>query len=177
MRLVATSKIEPGTALARDVHSGFHHELPLVRAGVVLEEQHRLSLARAGIDAVYVEDEFGDGIEVEPLLSDETRAMAMSSLVRTFAETSERLTEGGPLPRSPPLELAGAVKHIRDALAQADHPVVALPALAPADGYTLQHSVDVTALGLLVARRHFRDYGRPAALGRRSYEDIEAHLT
>jgi HD-GYP domain-containing protein (c-di-GMP phosphodiesterase class II) len=144
---------------------------------VILEEHHRVSLTRAGIDAVYVDDEFGEGIQVEPLLSSETRAVAMSSLVRTFAETSARLTDGGPLRSSTLLELAGAVKHICDDLAHADHSVVALTDLASADGYTLQHSVDVTALGLMIARRHFRDYGRPASLGRRSYEDIETHLT
>src|SRR5919201_469152 len=88
VRLIATSCLEPGMTVAQDLHSGFHHELPLVRAGVRIEEQHKLALARAGVYAVYVDDELGEGIEVTPVLTQETRALAMSALVRTFAETA-----------------------------------------------------------------------------------------
>src|SRR4051812_50105387 len=70
--------------VARDVHSGFHNQLPLVRTGLRLEEQHTVALRRAGVHAIYVEDEHSDGIDVVPALSEETRALAMSALVRTF---------------------------------------------------------------------------------------------
>jgi HD-GYP domain-containing protein (c-di-GMP phosphodiesterase class II) len=162
--------------LAREVHSGVHHQLPLIHAGVRLEDHHRVSLMTAGINAVYVEDELGKDIEVTPALTPQTRALAMGALVRTFAESSAKLTEGGSVPSATLLELGSAVRHICDDIAHADHAVLALTDLASADSYTLQHSLDVTALGLLIARRHFRDYGRPASLGRRSYEDIETQL-
>jgi HD-GYP domain-containing protein (c-di-GMP phosphodiesterase class II) len=163
--------------LAQDVHSGFHHELPLIRAGVRIEEHHKLALARAGIYAVYIDDELSEGIEVNRVLSEETRALAMSALVRTFAETAAHLTETGRVRGATVLELTNAVQHICDDLAAAEHAVVALADLAAADRYTLQHSLDVTAVGLLIARRHFRDHGRPAPLGRRSYEGIDTALT
>lgn len=177
MRLIATSQIEPGMTVARDVHAGFHHQLALVRRGLRLEAQHRVALRRAGVNALYVEDEHSDGIDIVPALSEETRARAMSALVRTFTESSARLTEGGGVRRSTVLELIEAVQHICDDLAGADHAVLALTDLATTDGYTLQHSLDVTALGLLIARRHFRQFGRPAPFGRRSYEHIDAQLT
>ena len=110
--------------LAQDVHSGFHHELPLVRAGVRIEEQHKLALARAGVYAVYVDDELGDGIEVRRALSPETRTVAMSALVRTFAETAAHFTEGGRVRGATVLELTSAVHHICDDLSSADHAVV-----------------------------------------------------
>ena len=163
--------------VAQDVHSGFHHELPLVRAGVRIEEEHKLALARAGVYAVYVDDELGEGIEVTPVLTQETRALAMSALVRTFAETAEHLTGGGRVRDATVLELTNAVHSICDDLAGADHAVVALTDLAAADRYTLQHSLDVTAIGLLIARRHFREHGRPGPCGTRSYEGIDAQLT
>jgi HD-GYP domain-containing protein (c-di-GMP phosphodiesterase class II) len=177
LRLIATTSIEPGMTVARDVHAGFHNQLPLVRSGLRLEEQHRVALRRAGVHAIYVEDEHSDGIDVVPALSEETRALAMSALVRTFAETSARFTESGGIRNSTVLELIDAVQHICDDLAQADHAVLALTDLATTDGYTLQHSLDVTALGLLIARRHFREFGRPAPLGERSYGQIDAQLT
>src|SRR4051794_12677962 len=56
------------------------------------------------------------------------------------------------------------------------HQQLPLRDLAAADSYTLQHSIDVTALGLLIARRHFHDFGRPAPYGERSFEKIEQQL-
>src|SRR4051794_28549836 len=56
------------------------------------------------------------------------------------------------------------------------HRQLPLRDLAAEDSYTLQHSIDVTALGLLIARRHFHDFGRPAPYGERSFEKIEQQL-
>lgn len=162
--------------LARDVPSGFHQVVPLVRRGVRLEAHHKNALTREGVTAVYVDDELSEGIEVGQLLSDETRTVVMGGLVRTFAETSSRLTDARGIRRAAVLDLADAVRQICDDLAHADHAVVALTDLATTDSYTLQHSLDVTALGLLIARRHFREFGRQASLGRRSYAQIDAHL-
>jgi HD-GYP domain-containing protein (c-di-GMP phosphodiesterase class II) len=162
--------------LARDVHSGVRGQLPLVRAGVVLDGRSREGLIAAGINAVYIDDEFGAGIDVQPLLSPGTRDAAMGAVVRAFADASARVVDDGKVSSSVALELAGAVQLVVDELAGADHAVLALADLASADSYTLQHSIDATALGLLIARRHFRDHGRPAPCGRRSYEQIDAQL-
>ncbi|HEY2602640.1 MAG TPA: HD domain-containing phosphohydrolase [Thermoleophilaceae bacterium] len=162
--------------LARDVLTGVHGQLPLVRAGVVLDDHARDGLVAAGINAVYVEDELSAGIEVQHLLSPETRNVAMGAVVRTFADASARFVDGGKVSRSVAIELTGAVQLVVDDLANADHAVVALADLASADSYTLQHSIDATALGLLIARRHFRDHGRPAPSGRRSFEKIDTQL-
>jgi HD-GYP domain-containing protein (c-di-GMP phosphodiesterase class II) len=176
MRLTATSSIEPGMVLATDVLTGLHQELPLVRAGVMLDGHHRDALLGAGIYAVYVEDELGAGIEVTPALSERTRGIAMKAVVRTFAELSQRCVGGGALTSAAVGELSGAVQLICQDLVDADHAVLALRDLAAADSYTLQHSIDVTALGLLIARRHFHDFGRPAPYGARSFEKIEQQL-
>jgi HD-GYP domain-containing protein (c-di-GMP phosphodiesterase class II) len=46
---------------------------------------------------------------------------------------------------------------------------VALDDLASADGYTLQHSIDVAAIGMLIGHKLFRESGWLDHLGRRTY--------
>jgi HD-GYP domain-containing protein (c-di-GMP phosphodiesterase class II) len=53
---------------------------------------------------------------------------------------------------------------------------VALDDLASADGYTLQHSIDVAALGMLIGQRLFRESGWLDHLGRRVYDRRERRL-
>ena len=53
---------------------------------------------------------------------------------------------------------------------------VALDDLASADGYTLQHSIDVAAIGMLVGQRLFRESGWLDHLGRRTYERRDRRL-
>jgi HD-GYP domain-containing protein (c-di-GMP phosphodiesterase class II) len=54
---------------------------------------------------------------------------------------------------------------------------LALADLSSADGYTLQHSVDVAALGLLVGQRLYRERGYVDYRGRRTFEKIDQRLT
>jgi HD-GYP domain-containing protein (c-di-GMP phosphodiesterase class II) len=174
MRLVATSDIKPGMLLAADVLTGTSRVLPLVRAGVTLDEHYRQALLRAGIQGIYVEDELGAGIEVTPLVSELTRRETSRALAGAFAQSQ---VEGpGGVPAATVAEIAAAVRLICDDLAEADHVVLALTDLAAADSYTLQHSIDVAAIGLLIARRHFREFGRPAAGGERRFDGIDRQL-
>jgi HD-GYP domain-containing protein (c-di-GMP phosphodiesterase class II) len=53
---------------------------------------------------------------------------------------------------------------------------VALDDLASADGYTLQHSIDVAAVGMLIGQRLFRESGWLDHLGRRVYDRRERRL-
>src|SRR4029079_13647741 len=54
---------------------------------------------------------------------------------------------------------------------------VALADLAAADAYTLQHSIDVTVVGLLVAKRVFREHGWVDFRGQRRFTRLEEKLT
>ena len=62
MRLISLARAEDGTLLGRDVLIGRADGVPLLRAGVTLTPRYRELLDRAGISAIYVEDELSDGI-------------------------------------------------------------------------------------------------------------------
>jgi HD-GYP domain-containing protein (c-di-GMP phosphodiesterase class II) len=163
--------------LGRDVVTGVHGRVPLLRAGVKLGDQYRRALLSAGIHAVYVDDALGAGIRVSQALSEQTREKATKALVRSFADVPSLVAQGGALSEATVDQLAAVAEMISRDLADADDAVLALSDLAAADQYTLQHSIDVTALGLLIARHHFRSHGHPAPLGKRRYDQIDRQLT
>jgi HD-GYP domain-containing protein (c-di-GMP phosphodiesterase class II) len=162
--------------LASDVIAGRNRDLPLARAGVTLDGRYRSALIAAGIHSVYIDDELSAGIEVQSVLSEVTRAEATRALLTAFAESSVERERRRGVSAAAVTEIASAVRMICEDLTEADHVVLALCDLAAADSYTLQHSIDVAALGLLMARRHFREFGRPAARGERSFERVEQQL-
>ena len=176
MRLVATNRLKPGMLLGRDVLTDVHGRVPLLRAGIPINERYKQSLLDAGIHAVYVDDELGSGIKVTPALSQSTRESATKALVRSFSGAPTMLERNQTLSDATVRELGDVAARICADLADADDAVLALSDLAAADHYTLQHSIDVTALGVLIARRHFRFHGRPASGGRRRHDHVEPYL-
>jgi HD-GYP domain-containing protein (c-di-GMP phosphodiesterase class II) len=177
MRLVATNRLHPDMVLARDVVTGVHGRIPLLRTGVRLRDEYRRALLEAGIHGVYVEDELGAGIRVSPALTAETREKATKALVRSFADVPALAASGHTISEATVDELASVAELICSDLANADDAVLALSDLAAADQYTLQHSIDVTALGILIARNHFRRHGHPAPLGKRRRDQMDRQLT
>jgi HD-GYP domain-containing protein (c-di-GMP phosphodiesterase class II) len=176
MRLVATNRLQPGMILGRDVLTDVHGRVPLLRRGIPINERYKQSLLDAGIHAIYVDDALGSGIEVTSALSEATRETATKALVRSFSGAPTMLEKNQTLSDGAIHELADVAARISQDVAEADDAVLALSDLAAADRYTLQHSLDVTALGVLIARRHFRLYGRPASSGRRRYDQVEQYL-
>jgi HD-GYP domain-containing protein (c-di-GMP phosphodiesterase class II) len=177
VRLVGVSRIEPGTVLARDVHTGRYGKAPLLTRGVLLDERRLSALERAGIHAVYIDDVLGSGIEVPQALSEEMRATAAAALDTAF----ERVLGGesgiaDDVSPQTALELDEIARLIADEIAACPDAVFALQDLASADAYTLQHSIDVTALGLLVGRRLFMERGWINYKAERRYDKIGKRL-
>jgi HD-GYP domain-containing protein (c-di-GMP phosphodiesterase class II) len=175
VRLVATSRLAVGTRLARDVVSGRPNEAPLLRVGTQVDAGMRDALLRAGIHGVYVDDELGADIDVVEPISAETRRVATDRLSRALGEVGS--AGGGELPAASVAGLEDIALGIADELTGYDDAALALVDLAAADAYTLQHSIDVTVVGLLVAKRVFRDHGWVDARGNRSFDRIEQRLS
>jgi len=177
MRLVGIQRVSSGAVLGRDVHTGHPAALPLLTKGTELEQRYIDSLKRAGINAVYVDDELGAGIEVDPLLSEQTRAVAADGLHRAFARARQGAEDGEVLPDDLVGELASIVQLIAEAVASSGDAVLALQDLGSADAYTLQHSIDVTALGLLIAQLHAMRWGWFDHRGNLRHDGLEHRLT
>jgi HD-GYP domain-containing protein (c-di-GMP phosphodiesterase class II) len=176
MRLVATRRLEIGARLGQDVLTGRADGTPLLRAGVELTPRYKEALLSAGINAVYVDDDLGEGIVVQQVIREKTRREATLSLGRAFGEAPTAMSEGKPLSRETLADLSKIAKMIAQDVAAAGDAVLALSDLASADAYTMQHSIDVCANGLLLARRVFLDYGRVDYRGQRTWTRFEDRL-
>ncbi|HEY0632824.1 MAG TPA: HD domain-containing phosphohydrolase, partial [Thermoleophilaceae bacterium] len=165
-----------GAVLGRDVMDGRPSSIPLLRKGVNITARHREALLAAGVHAVYVDDAISEGIEVKQAVDPDTRRKATIAVSRAFDGCRESLSNGTGVPEALVSDLQKVAEMIaRDIEENADM-AVALDDLASADGYTLQHSIDVAAIGMLVGQRLFREKGWIDHTGRRTYERRDRRL-
>jgi HD-GYP domain-containing protein (c-di-GMP phosphodiesterase class II) len=176
MRLVSTTRLVDGVRLGRDVTSGVPGQAPLLRAGTEIKPEYRDALVRQGIRAVYVDDELSAGIDVPEALTQRTQRAAETALHRAFEVAPSALAAGGPLPARTISDMKKVAQMIAADLAASGDAVLAIADLASADAYTLQHSIDVTVLGLLLGRRVFNLYGWVNYRGGRSFDRIDERL-
>jgi HD-GYP domain-containing protein (c-di-GMP phosphodiesterase class II) len=176
MRLVATRRLEVGVVLGRDVMDGRPGAIPLLRAGVKLTDRHRDALIAAGVNAIYIDDALGEGIDVREAVDPETRRKATAAVSRAFEGARESMTAGHGITEVVMKDLTTVAEMIaRDVEDNADV-AVALDDLSAADGYTLQHSIDVAALGMLVGQKLFKERGWIDHTGKRTWERRDRRL-
>ena len=177
MRLISLARADEGAELGRDVLIGRPDGVPLLRAGVRLTPRDRELLARAGISAIYVEDEISDGIAVEPIIDDQTRAVATRAVSSAYTTAREALSRGRRLTPEAVRDLEDVVKRILEQIESSGGAALALADLSSADGYTFQHSIDVAAVGLLIGFRYFSDNGWTDFRGECRFDDMEERLS
>jgi HD-GYP domain-containing protein (c-di-GMP phosphodiesterase class II) len=176
MRLISCSKIVDGVELARDVVVGPPGTAPLLRAGVKLTERYRTALPKAGIGSVWIEDELSDGIFVAEPLRPETRSRVHQATGTALAAAGDALRSGSGMPPAVLDSLAGVAEAMVADLVNCPDAAVALDDLSTFDSYTHRHSVQVTVLGLLIARRAWSTEGWVDFRGRRRRDRLDERL-
>ena len=167
MRLVAMHRLAPGARVARDVWRGVPGNIPLLAAGTLVTPEYRDALVRGGINAIYVDDELGAGISVPEALSMTTRRAVTTVLAGALTTSASAVDGRSALPTTALADLGRAVTLIVDDVLEApDDTLLVLSDLASADAYTLQHSIDVAALGVVLGERLFRERGTVDHRGR-----------
>jgi len=175
MRLVATSDVQEDTTLARDILTG-RDAAPLLRAGAKLNARYIEHLHRAGIQGVYVEDQYSQGIDSQPVIGGETRGLATRAIAAVYDEARRAVASGRTLDPEATDELGDAVDQILLEVEELDGKFVVLADLCAADAYNLQHPIDVTALGLLIGRRLITEHGWLDYRGERQDDRHEERL-
>jgi hypothetical protein len=175
MRLVSLSNLQEESRLAHDIVSG-RDGAPLLRAGVALSARFIEHLGKAGIQAVWVEDELGRGIDPVPVISPQTRGIATRALSTLHDEARRALAAGRGLDPEATDALPDVVDAILQEIEEHDGKTVVLTDLCWASAYNVQHSIDMTALGLLVGRRLITEHGWLDYKGERQDDRIEERL-
>ena len=158
MRLVQLQYLPEHHRLARDIFSA-RDAAPLLRAGVTITERFVDHLGRAGIQAVWVEDELSHGIDPVPVLSAQTRALATRVLAALHRKAREAVAHGRVLDPESTDDLSDVVDAILKEIEEHGETPVVLADLCGAGVYDLQHSIDVCALGLLIGRTLIAEHG------------------
>ena len=174
---MSTSRLVDGVRLGRDVRTGAAGGAPLLREGTTITAEYRVALIRHGINAVYVDDELSEGIDVPESLTERTRARAETALQRAYEEAPSALAGGGKMSEEAVDDLKRIAALIAAEVASSGDAVLALTDLAGADAYTLQHSIDVTVLGLVLGRRVLNLFGWPNYRGERIFTGVDERLT
>jgi HD-GYP domain-containing protein (c-di-GMP phosphodiesterase class II) len=165
-----------GLPLAKDLPAR-PGQMPLLRAGAVVSERYGRALADQGIHTVWVEDELSEGIEPDELLPDAARAEAAGRFQHVLAAARQAHVSSQPLPPEAMQEVSRIVAQITEQLPDGPDAALVLNDLAPADQYLQRHPVNVTALGLLLAREHFGRVGWVDSSGERHHDRIEQRLS
>jgi len=144
VRRIPVDLLSAGLKTARPIYDG--QGRVLLNQGVVLTERYISRLKQFGIPAVYIDDGFGPGFEIEDVISEETRTWAVNQVKQLFSPA--RLGEG----QKPVVTLAEAAKVVErlvEEILANKSTVVNLTDIRAYDEYTFGHSVNVAVLAIL----------------------------
>jgi HD-GYP domain-containing protein (c-di-GMP phosphodiesterase class II) len=166
------AKVTPGTVLGETIYGASGQ--PLLYAGVALTSDYLADLRKMGIAAVYVRDADTADIEIPHPVSPEARGRAMQHLTRAFeavAQACESLREASVQAIQEHLQserfastvrsvgsfdmlvgLSGDVDQFLEQLMNREV-LAGLNSIKAHDAYTFQHSIDVTIMAVVLAKR------------------------
>jgi HD-GYP domain-containing protein (c-di-GMP phosphodiesterase class II) len=175
MRLVSVDRAV-GHPVARDVGASDSRKMPLLRSGARVTQRYQQALLAAGIKAVWVDDELTDDIEPLELVPSFVREQTAPTVRAALADARHALTHEQPLARESVAGLGAVVERLLSTVHHRPGVSLVLSDLAAADAYTHQHSIDVCALGLLLGRTLFAEYGWEDFRGHRRYDTDDSRL-
>ena len=175
MRRVPIEQLRNGDRLGRNVYASID-ALPLLCTGVRVSDSSRHLLERAGIHAVWIDDGLSAGIEPLEALAESTKQRAASAIREAFKEVTDALVSGDSMSTDIVEEMHKVAELIVGDVSQNVRSALALNDLANADGYTLKHSLSVTALGLSIGLRVMRKYGWIDVRGHRRFDRVDERL-
>jgi HD-GYP domain-containing protein (c-di-GMP phosphodiesterase class II) len=176
VRLISSRNIRDGVELARDVVAGPPGTAPLLRAGVILSERYIGLLMRSGIGSIWIEDDLGADLDIAEPLTAETRGKVHKATGVALKEASAALRSGSGMPGAVVDSLAGVAEAMVGDLLDVPDAALVLDDLHHFDSYTHRHSVQVTVLGLLIARRIWSQDGWTDFRGARRRDRLEQRL-
>jgi HD-GYP domain-containing protein (c-di-GMP phosphodiesterase class II) len=166
------AKVAPGTVLGETIYGGSGQ--PLLYAGVALTSEYLADLRKMGIGALYVRDPDTADIQIPHPVSPEARGRAMQHLARAFeavTQACESLREASVHTIQEHLQserfastvrsagsfemmagLSGDVDNFLEQLMSREV-LAGLNSIKAHDAYTFQHSIDVTIMAVVLAKR------------------------
>lgn len=143
MRRVSIDNLKPGMRVGRAVRNS--NGQVLLNVGVILNEKYIKRLVLLGIPALYIEDDFLPDINIDDVISEQTRFKAISQVKNLLQAHTKSL--GGS--RHDNANINSTVNEIIDQLLTNTHLIVNLIDIRTMDDYIFAHSVNVCVLALM----------------------------
>jgi HD-GYP domain-containing protein (c-di-GMP phosphodiesterase class II) len=175
VRLVPITRAA-GYMLARDIPAADPKQMPLLRTGATVTDRYVDALREAGIMSVWVHDKLSEGVEPMDLVPPAVREEAARKVDAALAHARHDFARRQPLSPEIARQLAAVVEQIVASVAGNPGVALVLSDLASADAYTHQHSIDVCALGILLARDLFSREGWLDDRQRRRMDGVDRRL-
>ena len=148
MRLISIERVEVGDVLGKPVYDD-KCQLLLAK-DVSLTSNYIERLKRANIQCIYIEDELSEGLEAENVIPDELKIKSIATVKTAFKDLSDR--KGS----SYNIKSIESIKQIVDEMMHIiyENPstLYCMTELMGTDMYTYNHSAEVAALSMLVAK-------------------------
>jgi HD-GYP domain-containing protein (c-di-GMP phosphodiesterase class II) len=165
----------PGSVLAESVYSSQGGtRFALLQRGVALDTGMLAALERIGVFAVYVEDELSEGINAPRPIAEATRHETVTVLTDVFSTAKEGRTTKVPVGHV--VQLESMVERVMEEVTESGEMISFLGDLGSFDSYTLNHSVNVCLLGLLIGETTLSEDGWIDFRGDRRTDGIEGRL-
>lgn len=165
-----------GYVLAKDLPPMPGTTVPMLKAGANISQSLVVRLASMGIREIDVAKKV-EIINPEDIMPAKARTQAAKKVNKAFDKARAAFEQDQKIDKEAIKDLIAVSKIISDNLVSMPHAALAITNLASADEYTHEHSVNVAALGILIARAHFRKHGWTDHHGRKRKDQIEARLT
>jgi HD-GYP domain-containing protein (c-di-GMP phosphodiesterase class II) len=176
MRLVPLHRLNPGVPLGQDIYLP-GSEAPLLRRGVKLDPRYVTALKLKGITSVWIQDDISEGLLPHRVLTPETQRQAVNSVTTALESATADLTAGRGLTEEAVDELSKVAILIADEVHGTPEMALHLADMMGADQYLVQHAIDVTALGTVLASRLFHQNGWVDHTGQRRRGDVDPRLS
>jgi HD-GYP domain-containing protein (c-di-GMP phosphodiesterase class II) len=151
MRAVTLEQIKPGMKLGKTLFAGDGRVL--LHRGTVLGEKYVEHLAGLGFNALYVEDPALADLEMNEVVSENTRLVATAAVKDAFNHLRNSKGRNFHQDWSGRRALYHAATSIQAEIQSSKDLMFQVMELRSQDGYTFAHSVNVCILGMAVARK------------------------
>jgi len=135
--------LKPEMKLAKAI---YYKDCLILRAGVTDMQRYTSSLKNLGIDYIYIDDAYSDGIEIPDAISEQTRVNCKRILRQTLEDFETKTIVDLS-------EMSVNINSIIDEILANPDIQVSLNDISAVDEYTFTHSVSTTVYSLLIANQ------------------------
>ncbi|MBN2221631.1 MAG: HD domain-containing protein [Vallitaleaceae bacterium] len=144
MRRINVSRLKTGMELAKPIYA--NNGVILLRDGTMLTQNYIEKIQYLQLPYIYIKDEISEGIEMDEMISDETRVETKRVLVNAILKMQKgnfHVNE----------EISSKVEEIITEVLSHPRIMVSLQEIRNKDEYLHMHSINVCVISLLIARK------------------------